>query len=62
LYRHNESGRYYVRAFRQGKELAFADVGNQEWFISDLAAASSARTNPGYGSQAVPSILTLLQV
>src|ERR1700675_2864376 len=21
LYRHNESGRYYVRAFRQGKEL-----------------------------------------
>ena len=37
LYRHNESGRYYVRAFRQGKELAFTDVGNQEWFISDLA-------------------------
>ncbi len=44
LYRHNESGRYYVRAFRQGKEVAFTDareIGNGAFF--DLAAASSAR-------------------
>jgi hypothetical protein len=50
LYRHNESGRYYVRAFRQGKEVAFTDAREiRGWLISDLAAASCARVTLNTG-------------